>query len=62
MQPKRMFEFDAFIKQAKKNSEPKQEKVYAMGYSVEEALREIEGFTENAVFTGKSSILSEDWQ
>lgn len=59
---RQMFEFDAFIKNAKKNSEPKQEKVYAMGHSVEEALAEIFSFTENAVFTGKSSILSEDWQ
>lgn len=57
-----MFEFDAFIKNAKKNSEPRQEKVYAMGHSVEEALNKIEGFTENAIFTSKSSVLSEDWQ
>lgn len=59
---KQMFEFDAFIKNAKKNSEPKQEKVYAMGHTVEEALAEVSSFTENAVFTGKSSVLSEDWQ
>lgn len=59
---RQLYEFDAFIKNAKKNSEPKQEKVYAMGRSVEEALKEIEGFTENAVFTGKSTVLSNDWQ
>lgn len=59
---KRLFEFDAFIKNAKKNSEPKREFVYAFGYSMEEALEAISSFTEDATFTGKSSVLSDDWQ
>ena len=58
---KMLFEFNAFIKNAKKNSEPKQEMVYAIGNTMEEALIEISGFTENAVFTGKTSVLSKDW-
>lgn len=59
---KQIFEFDAFIKNTKKNSEQKREKVYAIGNLVDEALIEISTFTEDAVFTGKSSVLSEDWQ
>jgi hypothetical protein len=59
---KMLFEFDAFIKSAKKNSKPQQEKVYAIGNTLEEALAEISDFTEEAVFTGNVTQLSKDWQ
>ena len=59
---KKLFEFDAFIKETKKGAVPRRDKVYAPGRTVEEALAEIAGFTEQAVFTGKASVLSKDWQ
>jgi hypothetical protein len=63
-----LYEFDAMVtpseKEAKrrKSKDPYQDLVYTPGSTPEEAQAETVDFCVSAVFTGKVTPLSQDWQ